>query len=106
MYISLAPSVGPLLTKAVNTSSTSIALAWEAIAPEHHQGILLGHRICYRAANTGRKRVCLDVDVNTFQLDLADLFLWWPYDIQVGGFTRKGVGVMTNVTVQTDEARK
>ena len=106
LFCFAAPIEAPVLVKAVNTSSTSIILKWTEISPENYGGILLGYRIYYRPADTKKKTKVIELSTTTFTYHLTDLFLWWSYEIRVGAYNRVGIGVTTNVTVQTDEDRK
>ena len=102
----LAPSEAPLLVKAVNTSSSSIELQWNPISLDNYGGNLLGYRIYYRPAETKRRAKVIDHRTSTLRVELTNLFLWWWYEIRIGGYTRVGTGVTTNVTVQTAEESK
>ena len=95
-----------MLVKAVNASSSSIELQWNPISPDNYAGNLLGYRIYYRPAETKRRAKVIDHRTSTLRVELTNLFLWWWYEICIGGYTRVGTGVTTNVTVQTDEDRK
>ena len=60
LLLNAAPSFRPLSFKAVNTTSTSIHLEWEAPPPEHHNGIIRSYTV-----------LCSERDSNDSMMELS-----------------------------------
>lgn len=102
----LAPKVAPEIVVAQNTSSSSIYVQWREIN-ESGYGILLGYQITYKALDYDQaKLVVKTVPLTARNYTMTGLLLYWRYNIEIGGYTRPGVGKVDTRIVRTDEHSK
>ncbi|XP_028409022.1 protein sidekick-2-like [Dendronephthya gigantea] len=87
------PSVAPPDVLAVNTSSTSLLIEWDPLPQAQTHGILLGYVVFYkRRAYRNRPWVLRRTTPTTRAVEIVGLRKFTKYNIQVAGFTSKGVG--------------
>ncbi|KAK3717533.1 hypothetical protein QZH41_013793, partial [Actinostola sp. cb2023] len=100
------PSQPPTFLSLYNTSSSSLRVTWQAIPPRYIHGILLGYRVLYRSLNvTNEKYVFKEVGgPSSLEVILSGLFKYMDYGIRVLGFTKIGLGTVSDeVIVKTDQ---
>jgi netrin-G3 ligand len=106
LSISLAPSVGPVITAAYNTSTTSIVVTWDKIPSNFTASHVVGYEVLvYR--NDSRIKPVYVMMVNCENVTIKELERYTAYVISVAGVTRGGKGVYSDpVICMTDEDRK
>ena len=101
------PSAGPVIIHAVNTSSSSLLIAWKPIPPQLVHGILLGYHVAYNIRdmkNTTSARGVQEANASTPSVLIQGLRKFTPYRVEVSGFTLKGAGPYSRSwDVVTDE---
>ena len=99
------PSQPPTFLSLYNTSSTSLRVTWLAIPVRYVHGVLLGYRVLYRSLNvTKEKYEFKEVEPASLEVVLTGLFKYMDYGIRVLGFTKVGLGTVSNeVIVKTDQ---
>ena len=107
LYISnLVPSRPPMLIRLYNTSSTSIRISWQRLAPEYVHGILRGYRVLYRLVNV-TENVFKSLTTQELFVDLRGLLKYTNYGIRVLAFTTIGDGLTSAEHVcRTDQDGK
>ena len=87
------PSAPPPDVLAVNTSSTSLLIEWDPLLPAQTHGILRGYVVFYkRRAYRNRPWVLRRTTPTTRAVEIFGLRKFTKYNIQVAGFTSKGIG--------------
>ncbi|ODM95509.1 Protein sidekick [Orchesella cincta] len=96
------PGMGPLITEANATSSTTIVVKWNAIPEEHCNGIIDGYKVYYGAKSVPFQFKQINSNA-TFTTTLTQLKKFTQYHIQVMGYTRVGDGALSEppVLIQT-----
>ena len=103
---SAAPSKPPNISQIYYTSSTSIRVHWEPIPQQYVHGQLLGYQVEYRRVeasflNTWKTILVGPKDHAT---TITGLKKYGGYVFQVGAFTRKSGGTLSNASmIRTDE---
>jgi hypothetical protein len=89
-------------------SSTSILVTWEAIAQEFVHGIFLGYNVSVTKHGWDNELITRYeiIKPGTHTLPLDNLGKFTTYTISACGFTSKGCGVSSSMTVKTAEDSK
>ena len=108
------PDMSPMYVEAWPSQSDSIKIYWSPIPESHRNGIILGYRIFYKAVDVpqrrydraprsvnqyaiygalpGEKMVETNRSSNSFEIKGLKDYSW--YQVRIGAFTSKGLGVM------------
>ena len=102
------PSVAPQNVTAVNKTSTSIFLAWDAVPSNQRSGNILGYKVNFRLQSKFHDRQSTDeVSVALVYVNLTGLRKSKKYNITVSAFNECGDGPRSvNRLVTTDEDSK
>ena len=103
------PSVAPQNVTAVNKTSTSIFLAWEAVLSNQRSGNILGYKVNFTLQSKfdDRKSVTDEVSVAMVYINLTGLRKSRKFSITVSAFNECGDGPRSlNLLVWTDEDSK
>ena len=93
----------PVITSIKNTSSTSVSVTWDPIAPEHARGMLLGYQI-YLVKDIESGGEWKNITVDNTSKHIRGLEKFTTYDLQVAAFTKPGNGKPTRShSITTDE---
>ncbi|KAK3728134.1 hypothetical protein QZH41_019448, partial [Actinostola sp. cb2023] len=99
------PNVPPPNITAHNTSSTTIAVAWQPIPEAFFHGIFRGYQVFYqRSDQPSLTPMVVKVDHVTLKAVIGNLSEYTTYDISVAGFTTPGTGNVSEILkVSTEE---
>ena len=86
------PSEGPGHVEYKILSPDSVYMEWSEISQEHHNGVLLGFYIMYRAQCADGEGSSTHVGLFDRSYTIAGLNPGTRYDIWIAGFTARGVG--------------
>lgn len=100
-----APSA-PIITRAVNTSSTSILVEWSP--PSNPNGVIRGYQIIYAPVNDplGNPLILQNLSSNMTQFEITELNFFTTYTISVKALTIVLGEASDAVNVTTDEDGK
>ncbi|XP_028409018.1 uncharacterized protein LOC114531606 [Dendronephthya gigantea] len=88
------PSAWPADIRAINTSSTSIRISWNAIPYSNIHGKLRGYSTFFRGAGESEWK-SKNVSENDLSSDITDLWKFTKYVFRLAGFTTVGIGVVS-----------
>ena len=89
LFVSTAPTSGPLNVIAFLNNSGSIIVTWEPVPVEHRLGAIQGYKVIYTAQSTGQQKV-LTVNRHVLSTELPNLLIYTLYNIQVLAFNSAG----------------
>jgi protein sidekick len=96
------PGIGPQISAANATSSTTIVVKWQSVPDEHCNGIIEGYKVYYGAKNVPFQYKQIGSN-STYTTTLTQLKKFTQYHVQVLAYTRVGDGVLSDppLLVQT-----
>lgn len=98
------PNVGPNITRAFNTSSTSLFVSWiNSIPPESYVGVLTGYRVIWSEQPGSKNKRLRDLGLDAVNFTITGLKAYGLYKVKVAGRTNGGSGTSNDRYVRTDE---